>query len=312
MKTFLILLSVLLWPLAAFADNGAPFLWQIKGPQATHYLLGSVHMLPAESQPLPQALETAYAKAKGLVFETDLAALSDPKTQMKMLTAASAPQGIQPLIAKSLYQKLVQRLAALEMPLGATCEPYRPWFCAMTLEVLSFERAGFKPQYGLDQVFYLRARDDNKTINWLEAPAAHLKLFTDMPDKLASEFLSVTLDELSDAQQSPQEMFRMWRDNDVAALEKITLEMKAQQPGAYARLLSGRSRAWMESLRTRLSSADSQLIVVGAAHTAGPDGLLALLKKAGFEITAVATETPPPSTTASQQPDPQTSVVPAK
>lgn len=299
----LMLLSILLWPLAALADNGAPFLWQIKGPLATHYLLGSVHMLPAESQPLPTALETAYKNAKGLVFETDLAALSEPKTQMQMLTTASAPQGIKSLIGKSLYQKLAQQTAALQMPMESSCEHYRPWFCAMTLEVMSFERAGFKPQYGLDQVFYTRAREDGKTINGLETPVAHLKLFTDMSDKLATEFLSVTLDELSDPQQSPQEMFRMWRDNDVAALEKITLAMKAEQPRAYLRLLSGRSRAWMDNLRTPLASADSQLIVVGAAHTAGPDGLLVLLKQAGFEVMAVPSEASvPPATAPSAEP----------
>lgn len=312
MKIILLLLSVVLWPLTALAEAGAPFLWQIKGPLATHYLLGSVHMLPAESQPLPPALETAYAKTRGLVFETDLTALSDPKTQMEMLANASAPQGIKPLIGKQLYQKLVQSVATLEIPLDTSCEHYRPWFCAMTLEVLSYERAGFKPQYGLDQVFYLRARDDGKTINWLETPAAHLQLFTGMPDKLATEFLSATLDELSDAQQTPQEMFRMWRSNDVAALEKITLEMKAQQPRAYARLLASRSRAWISTLRQLLSSADSQMIVVGAAHTVGPDGLLALLKQAGFEITEVVAEAPAPVAATPAQPNPQTPTAPAK
>lgn len=291
MKRNLMLLALMLWPLGALADAGAPFLWEIKGPHATHYLLGSVHMLPAESQPLPLALENAYEKTQGVIFETDIAALGDPKTQMSMLASASAPKGIKSLIGPALYKKLAQNMAALQMPLDA-CEYYKPWFCAMTLEVLSFEHAGFEPQYGLDQVFYLRAQRDDKAVHWLEAPQAHLNLFAQMPDKLATDFLSVTLDELSDTRQSPHEMFRMWRDNDIATLEKITLGLKLRQPRAYARLLSNRSREWIKPLSRHLSATTPQLIVVGAAHLVGPDGLLKLLQQAGYEIRAVAAETP--------------------
>jgi uncharacterized protein YbaP (TraB family) len=298
----LILAQALLWPLLAAADTNAPFLWQIKGKQATHYLLGSVHMLPATSQPLPPSLLTAYGKAAAVVFETDLAALSDAQTQLKMLSTADAPKGIRPIIGESLYKELRERAAALQLPLDSTCENYKPWFCAMTLEIVGFERAGFKPQYGLDQVFYTHASDDNKPIHWLEQPADHLKIFTTMPDKLATEFLSSTLQELGDAQQAPAEMLRMWRENDVAALEKITLEMKKTQPRAYERLLAARTRAWIAPLQTMLDAEESQLIVVGAAHTVGPDGLLTLLRKVGYEITPVPAERAPVSAEAASTP----------
>lgn len=285
------LLPALLWPLGAFAAN-APFLWEIKGPQTTHYLMGSVHMLPVESQPLPAELLTAYGKADALVFETDLAALSDPQIQMRMLASADAPKGIKPLIGPVLYKKLGERVKALDLPLDATCDHYQPWFCAMTLEILSFARIGYKPQYGLDQVFYVRARDDNKPMHWLEEPAKHLQIFTAMPNSLATEFLSATLDELSDAKQAPTEMFRMWHESDVGALEKIAQEMKHSQPRAYERMLSARTRAWIAPLKKLLDTKESQLIVVGAAHAVNSDGLLALLRKAGYEITPVPANMP--------------------
>ena len=294
----LILLQTLLWPLGAVAGN-APFLWEIKGPQATHYLMGSVHMLPAESQPLPSELLAAYDKADAVVFETDLAALSDPQTQMNLLAAADAPKGIKPLIGAALYKKLGERTKALELPLDATCDHYKPWFCAMTLEILGFARNGYKPQYGLDQVFYVHARDDNKPIHWLEESAQHLQIFTAMPDQLATEFLSATLDELSDAKQAPAELFRMWRESDVVALEKVTQEMKHSQPRAYERMLAARTRAWIAPLKKLLDTKESQLIVVGAAHAVSGDGLLALLRKAGYEIASVPANVPVPAEAAS-------------
>jgi uncharacterized protein YbaP (TraB family) len=276
----------------ASAQGGAPFLWEIKGKQATHYLMGSVHMLPAESQPLPPALLAAYGKVDALVFETDLAALSDPKVQMSLLTAGDAPKGIKSLIGAPLYKKLEERAKALALPLDETCDHYKPWFCAMTLEALSFARSGYQPQYGLDQVFYVRALNDDKPMHWLEETSKHLQIFTTMPAPLSTEFLRSTLEELADANQAPAELFRMWRENDVSALEKITHELKRTQPRAYERLLAARTRAWIAPLQKLLDSKESQLIIVGAAHTAGRDGLLTLLHKAGYAITSVAADVP--------------------
>jgi uncharacterized protein YbaP (TraB family)/uncharacterized glyoxalase superfamily protein PhnB len=283
----------------------APFLWEIQGAKTKHYLMGSVHLLPPSTQPLPAALENAYAKSTGVVFESDLATLADPKSQMAMLNAASAPKGLQSLISKASYERLQQRARELNMPLDDSCDPYKPWFCAMTLEVFSFQRAGFKAEYGLDQYFFSRALKDGKAIRWLEDPEVQLSLFAKMPDKLGEQFLVATLDEQTEAGQNPDGLLRMWRESDQAALEKITREMKAHHPQAYARLLADRNRAWMPTLEKMLAGESSLLIIVGAAHSAGPDGLLALLKAKGYDIKAVPADAVKADAAAAKPRDPR-------
>lgn len=291
----LILCALLLWPLTTLAQSDAPFLWQVRHGTTTHYLLGSVHMLPASAQPLPEALQDAYTTTEGILLETDLAALEDPQTQADLLVAAQAPKGLKALVGPALYQKLTVQLRALDIPLQTSCEPYKPWFCAMTLEALSFARAGFEPEYGIDQQLYNQAQTDDKTIGWLEEPQAHLALFTQMPDALSVEFLRNTLKELADDQQGPTALAQMWRSNDVRALERITLDMKRQQPRVYARLLANRTRAWLPQLTAAFEGDAPQLVIVGAAHLVGPDGLVALLKKAGYSVEPVpnTTNSPP-------------------
>src|SRR3546814_9138278 len=55
-------------PPAATADaataSPAPFLWKITVGPVTHYLLGSVHLLPESVQPLPAALDKAYGRSE--------------------------------------------------------------------------------------------------------------------------------------------------------------------------------------------------------------------------------------------------------
>ena len=273
----------------SWAASDAPFLWEIQGAKAKHYLMGSVHLLPASTQPLPAALENAYSKASGIAFESDLAALAEPQSQMAMLNAAAADNGLRPLVSKDVYDRLQKSARDLNMPLADTCDPYKPWFCAMTLEIFAFQRAGFKAEFGLDQYFFTRALKDGKPIRWLEEPQAQIDLFSKMPDKLGEQFLVATLDEQADASQNPDGLLRMWRNGDQPELEKITREMKSHQPQAYARLLADRNRAWMPKLEKILASENTQLVIVGAAHSAGPDGLLALLKAKGYDVRAVTT-----------------------
>ncbi len=275
---------------ASWAASDAPYLWEIQGAKAKHYLMGSVHLLPASTQPLPAALESAYAKAKGVAFESDLASLADPKSQLAMFNAAVAPNGLRPLVSKEVYERLQKSARDLNMPLADTCEPYKPWFCAMTLEIFAYQQAGFQSEYGLDQFFFSRALADGKPIRWLEEPQAQIDLFAKMSDKLGEQFLASTLDEQADDNQNPEGLLRMWRNGDQAELEKIVRDMKAHQPQAYARLLAERNRAWMPRLEKILASENTQLVIVGAAHSAGPDGLLALLKARGYDVHAVAAD----------------------
>lgn len=277
-------LCLLTAPAPVLAASDAPFLYEIQGAKTKHYLMGSVHLLPATSQPLPAALEDAYAKAGGITFESDLATLADAKTQMAMLSAAAADKDLQAMVSNATWERLQKRAKALQMPLEETCLPYKPWFCAMTLELFSFQRDGFQAEYGLDEHFFNRALADGKAIHWLEAADAHMALFTQMPDKLSEQFLNATLDEQAEPGQTPDALLQMWRNGDKDTLDKVTAEMKLKHPAIYARLLADRSRAWLPMIEKLLASDTPQLIIVGAAHLAGGDGLPALLKAKGYDI----------------------------
>ena len=79
---------------AARADSDSPFLWQVVGPHATHYLLGSVHLLPDAGNDLPQGIDEAYDAVDGLVFETDIGAIEQRQVQMALVEAARSDNGL--------------------------------------------------------------------------------------------------------------------------------------------------------------------------------------------------------------------------
>jgi len=296
MRRFALLLFVALPAIAVDAPapapppaHAAPFLWEVQGPKARHFLLGSVHLLPSTAYPLPAALEAAYGATRAVAFEADLAELAAPELQNRMLGAAreDRPGGLKVRIGKSLYAKLQKRAAALGMP-TPVCDDLRAWFCALALELYPLQQAGFSMEYGVDQHYYALAREDGRPVIGLETPEFQVGLFAQMPEALSKQMLAATLDETTSESQSPEELHRIWRTGDVAALERVTREMRQRYPELYARILADRTRAWAGPLAERMKQELSLLVVVGAAHLPGPDGLLALLKARGLVAKPVA------------------------
>lgn len=286
----LLLCSLFGWPLSALAE--APFLWTLQTGSTTHYLQGSVHLLPESAHPLPAQLEAAYRGADELVFEADIDALSAPANQLALMNAArGAEGGLRGQLPAPLYARLQQRAQQIGLPL-ALCEPFKAWFCALSLEVFAYQQAGFTAELGLDQHYYRRAQQDGKGLGALESVDAHLGLFATMPDALSRQLLEQALEGAAVAAPDPLALYQSWRSNDRRALEQLVSEMRRDYPSIHERLLAARNRAWLPQLVKRLRSDQPQLVIVGAAHLVGDEGLIRLLADEGLVLQPLAAAMP--------------------
>lgn len=290
MRALVIAVSMLM-PVTAAMASGAPFLWRVFGPRAPHFLAGSVHLAP-DTDELPAALDDAYDQSSGVVFETDLGALeSDAAQQQLLLQGRAGPGGLASEIGNKEFAHVQAQLRKLKLP-PDLCDQVHAWFCGMMAEVAVWKQLGFDGATGIDEQLYDNAQDDDKKIRWFEAPQVQLALFSGMPAPVAREFLNASLDENGDPSQSPEALYRAWRNNDTATIEKAVLEMRHDYPQVYDRLLLNRNRNWMPQLERILAEGQTQMIVVGAAHLVGPDGLVAQLKAKGYTVTPVFSVVP--------------------
>ena len=265
----------------ATAASDAPFLWEIQGPHARHFLLGSVHLLPDNGEELPDSIAAAYDASDGLVFETDVGAINDTQTGLNLLAVASAPRGLRAEISDTLYAQLTRTAGRIGMPMSL-CDPYKPWFCAITLEVFTYRNAGFASSKGVDEQVYRWAENDKKEVSWLEQPSAQFEIFTRMSRELSQQFLASEMDD--DGGDDPAAMLKAWRNNDVAAMENMVHAMRERYPEVYERLLAARNRNWLPQLSRIANSDEPRLVVVGAAHCVGADGLVEQLRLRGFRV----------------------------
>ena len=280
------LLLLLASPASQATDVDAPFLWKVEGGGATHYLLGSMHLMPGSAYPLPASIERAYAQTRGLILETDPAALEAPELQARMVDAGVTGRGLVKEIDAELYARVRRQAEASDLP-ATVCDRFKAWFCALSLTLYEFQRAGMEPRFGIDQHFYRRARADGRPIAWLEEADTQFRLFSNMDAKISAQFLASSLDDLSQEQWKPEALMAVWRGNDSPALAALLASTKRDFPQTYARLLVDRNRAWMHLLVSRLQGRTPQLLVVGAAHLVGPDSVVAMLQARGLSAQRV-------------------------
>ena len=92
------------------------------------------------------------------------------------------------------------------------------------------------------------------------------------------------------AVQELQDMHAWWRSGDVERLDTgMRADMAAKSPQSYKLLDVDRNNAWLPQIEKRLtgSTSDDTLVVVGALHLLGSDGLVEKLKAKGYKVERV-------------------------
>jgi uncharacterized protein len=270
---------------AAAAADAKTFAWKASGKGGAVYLVGSVHLLTNDFYPLPPPFDAAYRDADLLVEEVDMGELTDPASQMALLSRGMLPSStpLDKVIAPDTYALLAKRAEALGAPI-APFKMLKPWMAALTLVQLEWQQAGFDPQLGLDRHFYDRAKTDGKTTQGLETAEYQVSRLDGMTMEQQERLLAESLKEADEEKANMKKLIEGWRSGDAAAVERIVLSELKQEPVLYQRLLVERNRNWLPKIEALFTRPRRALVVVGAAHLVGPDGLIAALKAKGYTI----------------------------
>jgi hypothetical protein len=275
----------------AASSPPVPLLWKVSDADSVLYLLGSFHLLANSDYPLSPDVDRAFADAESLVFEVAPEDLDDPGVTAKMLALAGsdAAASLARVTPPDLAPALDARLASLGLP-AERMAGFEPWFVDTMLVTVLGQRAGYAPEDGLDRVLMARAKAAGKPTSGLETVDQQLATLdgTPLAEQLAS--LREFVDEGDHAEAKLAELHAAWRSADLPALETMTREeMRELTPVTYQRLNVDRNRAWVPQLERMLAQGRGHdvLVVVGALHLLGDDGVVALLRARGYRVERV-------------------------
>jgi uncharacterized protein len=286
-RTLRVIVAVVAFGLLAplHAAQSHNFLWKAGGKGAAVYLAGSIHMLSPDFYPLNPAFDNAFKDSDLLVEEIDFGEMIRPESQMQAMMRGLLPSG--QTLDKVLSPATLALVTKAAKDLGAPMEAlqrFKPWMLALTLEGLELASAGFDPQLGLDKHFYDLAQSGGKAVQGLETVDFQLSRLDGMTAEQQDRMLAQTLKEIDTGKASVAKLTTAWKTGDADGVERLVLGNLKSEPVLYERLLVERNRNWLPKIEALFARKGNALVLVGAAHLVGPDGLLAMLKAKGYTI----------------------------
>ena len=172
---------------------------------------------------------------------------------------------------------------AIDIPLDML-QKTEPWYAAMTIEIMMLSRIGFDPSLGVEMHMQSKAQIDGKPIEGLETFEEQVQILDSMSLPTQREFLLSTLSDSAKLGEMMDEMIDAWRHGDTAALEAGLLQDLADNEELYKLLVADRNARWLKKIRPLLDDADDYLIIVGALHLIGGDGVPQQLQRNGHSV----------------------------
>ena len=260
-------------------------LWKIEGETNTVYLMGSIHMLPPELYPLPQAYDLAFNDAEKLVFEIDESILDQQLAQKTVQEYAQLAPGqkLKDLLDPDDYTQIRTLAKEKNVPMFMI-DPFDPWFSGLTLVSMQYLNAGLSPEYGIDQHYMQRGIKAGKPISGLETMQEQFSMFDSMSIDMQAEMLIETLKQEIDVKEFIDSMIEEWQEGDMSALQALLQEDFTKYPEMYDILLVNRNKNWIPQITSLFTGEDDYLVIVGAAHMLGDQGVIRLLEAEGFTV----------------------------
>jgi hypothetical protein len=99
-----------------------------------------------------------------------------------------------------------------------------------------------------------------------------------------NEQIIETIDELEQINIKLADIVNAWRKGDETKTEELSLQDLKNYPKLYNVLITDRNLKWVKKIEGYLQKPEKIMIIVGAAHLVGDNGVIELLKKRGYPV----------------------------
>jgi uncharacterized protein YbaP (TraB family) len=248
------------------------------------YLFGTMHILCAEDAKLSDSLKKVIHDCDEVYFEIDLDDISGMINSMKYMRMNDSKK-LSDLLNKDDYTKVksyFENRGESVLPFSML-ERFKPLLISGLIEENDLD---CKTTNGMELVIMKECRTQTKKINGLETAEFQAGLFDSIPYEKQAQDLVNYIDSMSIYRKMSAELADVYRRQDLAKIEELTVTGDATMSNYLDLLLYGRNRRWTDSLSI-LMPQKSLVIAVGAGHLPGEQGLISLLRKRGYEVSPI-------------------------
>lgn len=136
---------------------------------------------------------------------------------------------------------------------------------------------------GVEPTLIARAQADSRRLLYLETFEESEALLEGVSDSCWADYFVSLFRSLGEVPAQFEHMYQLWIAGDAHATGLISTY--SHVPQLRHAMFVARNRLWLPRILNLLTSPAPTLVLVGAGHLGGPDGLLALLNHAGHTTT---------------------------
>lgn len=265
-------------------SEARPAMWLAQDADTRIYMLGTMHALPVGTDWDDAEVGKAIAAADELVLELSPAELAAAGAIFRELAPRAEPLAM----ATRLDKEALAHYRALEASGGGFGgDRLDDWAVLVLMGQRVAQNAALSPEAGVEAGLTARFLAAGKPIAGLETARSQLMLFETLAPDVQRALLTRAAAEAGDAVDEVGAMAAAWASGDVVALEAMINEDVDAVPAARAAIIGDRNRTWSAWVERRMKRPGTVLLAVGAGHLVGGDGVPAMLKADGYQVTRV-------------------------
>ena len=271
--------------------NGEARAWAVSRNGVTHALLwGTIHVGYSGATVLPRAMRERFYEAADLTVETVIDRLPREELQRLVRLYRTANLAADPAALARLDAPT--RLAIAEaVPAGTQQYSLRGLAYVVGARVTAYDPTAL-PQVGMvDSNLIGFARSQSRTVLGLERPQTPDPTLREPNGPDAEAMLRQALRRRGTARAMGDWALAAYSRGEVARAVASLVAWQAEPADlarsdrARAALFTRRNLAWLPRLETTLGRPGLHFVAVGAGHLLGTDGLVTLLRGAGWTVT---------------------------
>lgn len=298
MKRFLLLLVVIsiqysvvhAQAASAFVPTEKTLLWKIDGNglDSSSYLFGTIHLIPESDFIIKPKLEKALSEVSKVTFEINMEDMTDPSLLFVLMNKIMMPSDstLEDLVTEMEYQQITKFFSEGSLPLPMEIiKKIKPAFLSMMdpTALSGGEFAENTVSYELN-LFEL-CQKNQKVVDGLETIEFQIGLFDMVPLKDQADMLIHAVQEVKDTTQENalQELIDVYLLEDIQGMQQLMDVDAPEMMGIGEELLVNRNIKWIPTMGTMMKK-QRTLFAVGAGHLGGEEGVISLLRKAGYQV----------------------------
>lgn len=264
--------------------NEDALLWKITGDnvEGDCYLFGTMHLIQKEYFLFPKKLQKLVKKSDNLVME-----LAGMPSQTEALSFILLEEGslfdfFNLEQTDSILTWAKDKFGMEEPAFRAAFSNMKPFTIVQMGTQLYFAGKTESYEMSLERI----AKENDINIIGLETAEEQMSLFDNLTVKQQADMVMEGIRDGDKAIEFIQEMQQVYRNQNVDSLYTMISQEGGVISEEQQKFLDDRNENWIPLIKNHIAT-DNVFIAVGAGHLGGPNGVIRLLEKKGYQLTPI-------------------------